>query len=181
MGGPDVFFHGDFDWVANVFEETVKRADKPVKCLECFNRIPAGTEYKHVYLQQHEYCQKCQCEDGDDLEPCEDDEDHDFGETDEHRICESCQKLLCAIQHVESEDGCVGQETQPGLGELREAMWESDHAVEYIERARRDYPELAMSGHLDQFYELTREWRDEFEERWDWDDVGPVDEMGGEG
>jgi hypothetical protein len=189
------FYHDDYDWIARVFEETTAKADKPLKCLECFRHVGPGEAYTHIEMREYEECRVCQ-EDRDDGRFREDFDceaaggKHDFGEEDTHRICDRCQKLLEAIQRVEEDDGCSGQETRPALAQLRDAFWESDHAQAYLDRARADSPELAMSGHLDHFYELTAEWRDRFEEN-DWrgdgepawfdDDVGPTDELGGEG
>lgn len=177
------FIH-EGDWVARVYEESVVKLQKPVKCLECFRYIPAGVEFTHIEMREYEDCRRCEDECSDWYEEnhpeCRAGQ-HDYGEECEHRICDECQKLLAAIEAVETDEGCVGSETKPPLGELREAFWESDSAVEYIDRARNEYPELALSGHLDGFYELTHEWRREYEERWDEDDVGPTAEMGGEG
>ena len=178
------FYHGDYDWIARVYEESTVKLQQPVKCLECFRPIPAGVAFTHIEMREHEECQRCQdeCSEGyEDCHPACAEGVHDFGEEYEHRTCDECQKLIAAIQAVETDEGCVGNETRPALGELREAMWESNSAIAYIDRARREYPELAMSGHLDEFYKLTHEWEREFEERWDEDDIGPTGEMGGEG
>lgn len=172
------------DWTARVYEESTVKATKPVKCLECFRLIPIGEEYTDIEMREYEECRRCQDECSDWYEPnhpdCAD-EKHDFGEEMEHRICAECQKLLGAIQGVEEDDGCQGHETRPPLGELREVFWESDHAIEYIDRARTESPELAMSGYLDRIYELTHEYDRVRDETWDEDDVGPTDEIGGEG
>lgn len=192
------FYDDDCDWIARVFEETTKTADKSLKCLECFGHIAPGEQYTHIHMQEYECCRVCDADtraewidangdwDSEDwdgetlLPPCADGQ-HNFGHQDWHRICERCQKLLAAIQHVEEDDGCEGDEARPAIGQLREAFWESDHADEYIDRARQEFPELAMSGHLDQFYKLTEEWREDFEEQWSYEDLKPVDEHGGEG
>lgn len=187
---------GDYDWLARACEDYMDTATKPVTCQECFRRIPVGEKFTHIEMREWECCRVCDPEtraeafhddDSDNPDecpsPCADDK-HDYGNTDEHRICADCQKLLTAIQHVEEDDGCKGDETRPGWGELRETFWESDHAQEYIDRARQDYPELAMSGYLDDFYGLTREWQDCFEgdEWFDCEGIGePVEVLGGEG
>lgn len=171
------------DWIARVYEEGTQKANRPVQCMECFSMIPPGVGFTLIEMREHEECRRCQDENDERYEHCHpacSEGVHDFGEEATHRICDMCQLLIGAIQHVEADDGCTGNETRPQLGELREAFWESDHAIEYIDRARIEYPELAMSGHLDEFYELTREWEREFVERWDEDDIGPTDELGGE-
>lgn len=172
------------DWIARHYDESTVKLQKPVKCLECFRPIPPGVEFTHIEMREYEECRRCQDENSEQYEHCHPtcaEGFHDFGEEQEHRICGECQKLLSAIQHVEEDDGCQGDETRPALGELREAIRESYHAIEYIDRARADCPELAMSGYLDRMYRLTHEWEREADERWDADDIGPTDEVGGEG
>lgn len=172
------------DWVARSYEEVAQKSDKPVKCLECFQFIPPGVEFTHIEMREYEECRRCQDENSERYEHCHPEcieGVHDYGEECSHRICDQCQKLLGAIQYVEVDDGCVGNETRPPLGELREVIRESDHAIEYIDRARQEYPELAMSGYLDRMYEITHQWEWESTERWDEDDIGPTDEPGGEG
>ncbi len=183
------FYHGDADWTASVFDSDTLTAAESVRCDECFRKIPVGAKYQHIYMQQYECCRVCDGDtraetddeyEGEDLSPCAEGA-CDYGEAYEHGICEDCQKLLDAVRRVEEEDGCRGDETQPGLGQLREAMWEADGAVAYIDRARADHPELAMSGYLDRMYYYTHEYDREFEEKWDDDDLVKVDEHGGEG
>ena len=189
------FYHdGDYDWLARVHETDTVVANKPVKCLECYRRIPLGRPYTHIEMREWECCKVCDPDtraeardydssgapEDEPIVPCAEGQ-CDFGESDEHRICEECEKFLTAIQRVEEDDGCTGSETRPAYSELREAMWESDHAQKYIDRARTDSPELAMSGYLDEMYELTREHERLFVEQWDEDDIGPTDELGGEG
>ncbi len=194
------FYHdGDYDWLARFHESNTTVAEKAVKCLECFNPIRAGVPYTHIEMREWEECKVCDPEtraeasdydsssnSDEPVEPCEEGK-CDYGESDYHRICEECSKFLNAIQRVEEEDGCTGAEARPAYGQLREAMWESDHAQDYLNRARADYPELAMSGYLDEFYELTREYDTLFVGHWciggalDDDDFEPTHEFGGEG
>jgi hypothetical protein len=181
-------FYHDYDWSAQVVEEDDSVSNGTVRCDECFQKIAVGERYRHTYMQEYEECRRCVDDsyafDEDDFDP--DNEEckagrHCVGETYDYDVCERCQKLLKVIKSVEEDDGCKGAETQPSLGELREVFWESDHAVDYIDRALKDYPELAFSGHLDRFYALTKEWGDFFEDRFDESDVGLVVELGGEG
>jgi hypothetical protein len=182
------FFH-DADWTPSVYEEDTRTATERMRCDECCGVILPGERYGHIFGQEHEECVEC----GVNYEAVHDepvcsstDGRHRFGESYEHVICERCEKLRTAIQRVEEDDGCSGSETVPLWGELREAFSESDHAQEYLDRARTEYPELAMCGHLDRFYRHTREYQDCFEgdEWYDCDDIGePVEqfELGGEG
>lgn len=177
------FYHGDYDWIARSVEQDMRKSTIPVRCDECHHKIPPGAEYQHTEMREHEECQRCQDECSEKYEHCHPacaEGVHDFGEESEHDVCGECLKMLAAIQYVEADDGCVGDETQPATGELLEAMWESDHATEYIDRARQEFPELAASGYLDAMYRRTREWERETEEQWDEDDTEPTDELGGE-
>jgi hypothetical protein len=192
------FVQDDYDWIARHTEDDTitvtadTRKGKKVHCVDCGSVIPVGVECRRMYCQEHEACKVCDLEtraeirdESDSIEefneadppPCE---KCDYGETTEDFMCGECCKLRGAIREVEIAEGCSPHEAEPLIGELRDAFWESDHAIEYIDRARQEYPELALSGHLDRFYKLTNEWDEEFEKRWDTDDLEPVDELGGE-
>lgn len=192
------FFH-DYDWRASVYDDgPLVVAGEAVRCYECRDKIHPGQRCRRVYMRECEECRRCTPDargewddgyDGGELTPCPDDA-HDYGEEFECFVCDRCQAILNAILEVEQEDGCEGAEAQPAFGELREAMWESDHAAEYIEHAAKENPELVASGHLDRFYKLTHEGdpdsylydvAEEVGQEWDRDDFGPVEVYGGEG
>lgn len=184
------FYQGE-GWTVAVIQTTEVVSDGIARCAECRRRIGPGQRFERAEMRERKECR--QCEDGGDCFEKEDGEwnpgnpectagRHDYGERDTVDTCRECEKFLAAIQYVEADEGCAAHESRPAFGELCEALRESgESAVAYIDRARADYPELAQSGYLDLMYFLTHEWDREFEERWDPDDVGPVDELGGEG
>ena len=178
-------FYNEGDWTAQLFVDETVKLDSQRRCSECHNTIHVGVTCRRVFLQEHDYCPECGVEfheDGTADEPCEGQHDHSYGERDELFICGDCEKVIAAIRMVEEDEGCTGNEAVPAFSQLREAFWESDHAVEYIDRARSEFPELAMNGHLDEFYRLTHEW-DAIEEEWFQAEEEPVpfEELGGEG
>jgi hypothetical protein len=63
-----------------------------------------------------------------------------------------CHKFLEAIKEVETEAGCKGDSTQPGLGGMIEALQNEDDVERYFERAQTKYPELVESGYLDRLH-----------------------------
>lgn len=170
------FYHGDA-WHADVYEDGHEVATKRLRCDECRKPILPGERHRHVFLLEREECRDC-CRHWTDDKPEEEGCECSFGESYECDICEACDKVLTAIKRVEEEDGCKGEETQPGLGQLLEALWESDHGSEYVERARRDFPELAWSGRLDLYHAKTRSYGDD---RVRADPLTEWDELGGEG
>lgn len=178
------FYHGDYDWVARFFKTEDRVSDGTVMCDECCQRICAGQLYEHTDQQEHEECRRCEDSFSSRYEPgnekCDRGE-HDYGETYQHHVCEQCQKMLTAVQRVEEDAGCIGAETRPGLGGLFEGVRESDHREEYFDRARADHPDLALSGYLDTIYRDCREHELFFWEQWGDGDIGPTDELGGEG
>lgn len=196
------FYHEDADWTASVYEDEENApTDKAAKCDECRAIIRVGEPRRHVYMQEHEGCIRCDRdardshqersgdydEEDDDgnlpsLTPCEDGK-HDYGETFECDICENCQKLLLAIAAAEADEGCDPHESQPSFGAMFEEMNDGGEAITYIDRARDLFPELAMNGYLDRVHHRYGEWDDEFWEEEVWDDVvrGPDGELGGEG
>lgn len=52
-------FYADYDWIAQVFEESEPVATRPVRCEECGAGIPRGATYHHVWMQQYEECRAC--------------------------------------------------------------------------------------------------------------------------
>lgn len=196
------FYNDDVDWVASVYEDNRDvKPDTAARCYECRSPIRPGEPRRHVFMQEHEGCIKCdrdardkhQDQTGDYDETDESDSplplttcpegEHDYGEEFECDICQQCQKLLDAIMEVEIAEGCHPNDSQPLFGHLCETFSEADSAEDYINHARNKFPELAMSGHLDKFYGRTREWQDEFEgDEWYGDVVKGADgELGGEG
>lgn len=64
-------------------------------------------------------------------------------------ICTECTKLLKAIEASEIEEGCNPDESQPGFGELYDAMSEDD-AGRYRAKAAAMFPEIA--DHVAKYY-----------------------------
>lgn len=133
------FYNDDYAWTAEVSDVTDGTADSPAKCYECNSIIAAGEFRRYVYQQEHEECSVCEQEEAD--EPCE---KHDYGETFECNLCESCVKILKAIYAVEINAGCPPYASQPNYGELQEAF-QHDDAGKYRARALTMFPGVA--GH----------------------------------
>lgn len=177
------FYSQGADWYASVVETDDRVSDGTVRCDECRRKIGPGQGYEHTDQREHEECRRCQDECSDWYEENHPDcaeGKHHYGEEYQHDICEECLKFLAAIQYVEADEGCAPSESRPPLGELLEALWDSDSAVAYIDRASADFPELAMNGYLDRMYYYTHEYDREFKDRWDDDDLVKVEEHGGE-
>jgi hypothetical protein len=141
-------FTHDYDWCAEVCDETTGAAEKATVCDECHKPIPAGVWVRSVYQQQHEQCQRCEDEDSRDFEEdhpdCAGDE-HEYGETFDWDCCEACDKVLRAIKAAELEEGCKEYESQPALTELSQAM--SDDRLHndgrYLAKVLAMFPEVA--------------------------------------
>jgi hypothetical protein len=77
-------FNGDYEWRASTVDETEGPAAARTKCDECHRWINAGEWMKHIYMQEHEACQRCEDSWSDNYEEnhpdCADGE-HDYGET----------------------------------------------------------------------------------------------------
>jgi hypothetical protein len=135
-------FNNDYDWYADVWDVTDGENDVPAKCIECGLAIASGEWRRHVYLQEDEECYRCEqgdLKEGD--EPCE---VHDYGEIFECSICETCCKILKAIEAVEIDEGCPVGSRQPLYGELSQALFDDANCGDgkYAARALAEHPEL---------------------------------------
>lgn len=140
-------FYHESAWYAELVETESCQSNGSVMCEECHRIIPEGEGYTHTYIQEHEECQRCyngECacvDDGDcECEECRCDEP-EYGESYEYDTCTLCQKVLKAIEAVEIANGCKGEETQPGVGELKTAMWH-DEGGAYAARALQMCPDI---------------------------------------
>lgn len=164
-------FTNDYDWTAEVFEETERAAEKETRCGECRRKFPPGTVMRHLWMQEHEECSRCsdaECDcpkdaDGDCAEcKCE---EPSLGEEFEYDVCPECDKLLKAVEAAEKEEGCHASESQPPLAQLFEQMREldKDDVRRYVRKAEGMFPELAASGYLGLVARKTRLDADEEE------------------
>lgn len=154
-------FYADYDWIAQVFEESTPVADKPIRCEECGAGIPRGVKYHHVWMQQYDYCLTCElgeCSCGKDTDgnllcdggcgKCECDPPN-YGETSDWNCCENCHKFLNAVQLAEQEAGCDYSESRPPLGEMMTYIGDgAEEAKKYWKVAVKEYPELVANGYL---------------------------------
>ena len=150
------FYNDDYDWIARQIEEEDRVEDRDCRCLECRQKIPAGTELHYVYMQEYEECQACEngecaCNDGepvDDSHECRCDKP-DFGSVYEYRRCLNCHRLLQAIEDVELERGCRHHEARPMLEQMQESLQEMgwSDARPYLDTCLAKHPE--MSAWLD--------------------------------
>ena len=157
-------FYHDPGWCAEVYEDATGPCPGRSRCEECRCIIHPGEVRRSISMREYEECPECGGE------GCPDGCHH--GESFECDICEPCCRLLEVIEAVEIANGCRGDETQPGLGELREAL--RDQGEEYIDRALELHPTVA--NHL---WRLLR--AHDPAGGWSQADLEPVEVYGGEG
>lgn len=131
-------FDNDYDWMASVCEEESGPAGKRCECNECGKRIEVGEWRHHIYMQEHEECQRCE-DDGLDACKCE---TPDYGEDYDYIRCELCDKLLRAVEQHEIDEGCPPYARRPALTELGDTLWQHEQAFDYAEKAVGMFPEL---------------------------------------
>lgn len=141
------FSNGDYGWTAEVQVNTSGCSPLQCKCYEC-RAIIAPYEWRvHIYQQEYEECQRCECEKLDDDDELCDElcDEHDYGETFEYVRCETCDKILRAIEAFEAREGCPVDERRPALCDLKDELnrWNRDDAPLYAAIAIEAYPELA--------------------------------------
>jgi hypothetical protein len=137
-------FYHEYDWEAEVYENDVGTAEQPTCCQECDEPIPVGGWVRHIHMRELEHCRESHWLHDYAEEPeCPPDCEHDFGETDDYDRCEGCDKILRAVKAVEEANGCKGDETQPALSMLSEALHDADDASDYVAKALELFPELA--------------------------------------
>jgi hypothetical protein len=139
-------FYNDYEWYAAIQTDETRTAEKQLACGECGCKIEVGQQYRYIFQQEHEQCDRCfgYLEQKD---QCECDEP-DLGEQFCICICLECDKFMEAIKAAEVEEGCDGDETQPALGRLFEQIAEVDDVDRYFVKARELFPELEASGYL---------------------------------
>ena len=120
-------FYNDYDWHADVWEETECALDRSRCCHECGERMLPGDWHRYIWMQEREDC--ILCEEG----GCEG--RHDFGNTFEYVRCRTCDLILLAIHDVEAEANCPLDARQPALGELGEAIRYADDREKYAVKA----------------------------------------------
>jgi len=138
------FDNSDYDWFAQVVTDEVSKAEKPERCQECRREIAQGEYVRSIFMQEHDQCVYDPTSDDYDgpeteKEGCPDDCDHDYGETFECSICETCDQLLKAIKQHELDERCDESESQPAFGELGEAMVNGDGSG-YLAKAEAMFP-----------------------------------------
>lgn len=145
------FNNDDYDWHAEVMDQSTLTTDKLNHCDECYRDILPGTEFHYVHMRQHEECQLCV------EEECDCDEDQccqcdvpEFGEEQAYSRCIECDKFLQAVQAAEVAEGCPIYDSRPGLNAMEEEMMERGRgdAKKYFVTARKMFPELVGSGYL---------------------------------
>lgn len=164
------FVH-DYDWYPEVTDSADGPGREAARCVECRCLIHPGEWRRWEYQQQYECCRWCS---GGGCPECEDGQNPDVGESRDWHTCERCVRVLDAIRAVEEAEGCTGEETQPGVGGLREALNYDEDGQRYVDAAVLADP--ALANHL---------WRfgGQFDPLAGWSraDLEPVAELGGEG
>ena len=157
------FYNDNYDWYAQVNEVTDGPAMKAGTCEECRQPIAVGDQCRSVHQQEHEECQQCD-EDSDDAEfdadgnfiPC--DGNHNYGETADFMICESCCQILKAIEAHEIDEGCPPHARQPSYGGLWDETTEDLDALgKYLARAQTMFPGIESRSRM---FQRMHEWVD---------------------
>lgn len=145
------FVNDDYDWLAEVVEQSDHVLLAPIKCDECCRVIEIGETVHHIFMQQYEECHRCyegecECEE----EKCCQCSLPKFGEMSDYDRCQECDKFLQAVENAELEAGCDRRDSRPPLTEMRSAIGDGGiaEAKRYFKMAKRDFPELAKSGYL---------------------------------
>lgn len=139
---------GDSDWSASLIEQEWKIAHKVIKCHECRADIACNEEYLHIFMQENEYCWKC---DPDSDEFIEDEDnpadpatcEHDFGEEYTYKRCRGCDNFLNVIEKIEEEEGCPSYTRRPALESLLDTLLDiGPECDRYVTAALEKHPEL---------------------------------------
>lgn len=151
-------FYNEGEWSASLVLDDVLTADSPIKCGECRRVIEAGTQYRRIYLQEHEVCYDCEGEG----KEC-DCEKANLGETWTARRCMECDKFLQAVSAAEIEEGCPAHESQPSLDGMFDEIQEFDRndKERYFAKARAMFPELETSYLAMARGKVFRSWESE--------------------
>ncbi len=150
------FTNNDYDWIANVTEESTATASKDIKCDECRRTIPAGVAYHHIHQQESEWCKDCENGDCECVGDCCQCEHPSTGESFDYDRCLDCNKFLQAVENAELAAGCSISDSRPPLGEMRDTIHECKYEAEkYWRQAAKDYPELVKSGYLGWLWRRT--------------------------
>lgn len=174
-------FNSDYDWTAEVYEESEGPSQAKIKCDECRQFIHHGEWRYHVYMRENELCRICEDDCSPDFEEdydCEN--EHSYGEKFDYDCCERCYRLRKAIRAVEEEEGCHGTEAEPSFGEMHGEVYDWGHYADEMRKLGL-HEEAALVPPPDPddvFEELESEydWANEFGKN-DFVDV----DLGGEG
>lgn len=139
-------FYHDYDWHAEESDSAEGPGTDTVRCEECRCLIHPGEWRRWDYLRQYECCKWCH---GDGCAECDDGRNPDVGGTAEWNTCERCARLLDAIRAVEEAEGCQGDQTQPHVGGLFDALAYDEESSRYVDAAMLADPSLA--NHLWRF------------------------------
>jgi hypothetical protein len=146
------FIDHDYDWVADIQEETTITSDKPIRCEECGRIIEPGNLVHHIWQQEHEECHGGDCDPIPGSYECD---APDYGESAQYDCCHDCHEFLDAVEASELEAGCRRSEARPSLcGMVIEISEMPRHeARRYWFKAGWMFPALRASGYLDWLWE----------------------------
>jgi len=152
------FYNDDYDWYADVQDESHVRCEKATGCDECGSKIQVGQWKRHIYQQEEEMCRYCEDEDSIEYEKGFDCKgDCDFGETSEYDCCVPCMKILAAIYEQEKDEDCPEHSRRPSLGLMWEEAFDSGHDDQYVSRILEMFPEVSSHRFVQQTAERRME------------------------
>lgn len=167
-------FYADYDWYPNVVEEAEGPSPARQQCDECHDWINAGEWRYDLHQERHESCLHCDPgEEFDDYFGRGGDGKCDHGKTADYVCCERCWLLRKAIRQVEEREGCTGNEAEPPLEFLYEAVGDAGGWDEYAPKMLalgliREYalipapdPEDIAEAMVNEYPELHDDWGDE--------------------
>lgn len=151
------FYYDDYDWSAEINEESHIRCDAPCKCFDCNRMVTSGEWVRRIFQLQSELCWICEDSESDLYEYPDEYEPESgmygptehpcyFGESWLGFICRECCLLREAIYDVEEKEGCPYDARQPAFGELAEVFQEDTAAWgdrKYTDHALRMFPSVA--------------------------------------
>ena len=114
-------FYTDYDWYARSSDSSEGPAKVRTRCDECGQVIHAGEWLYSYEAAEYESCLGCD-PDAEYQREAKADGSCDHGEQFSYECCEKCYLLRKAVRVVEEHEGCVGQEAEPPLTELHEAV-----------------------------------------------------------
>lgn len=118
----------DYDGYCEVWNESIRKARKEHRCIECGGTIQVGESYQYVFSV------------------------YEGNATTDH-TCMKCVAIRAEVQRVEESHGCHGSEAIPPYGELGSALYEASYGGDgygmlRYDKARDEHFVKPIAAHL---------------------------------